>query len=57
MAAVGFVGADELLSLRSSSKRSCWQRQGDQGTDVEILKIFSPKNLAKTLAFFGSNYC
>jgi hypothetical protein len=27
------------------------------GTGVMILKIFSPKNLAKILAFFCSNYC
>jgi hypothetical protein len=27
------------------------------GTDVMILKIFSLKNFAKILAFFGSNCC
>jgi ADP-heptose:LPS heptosyltransferase len=30
--------------------------RGISGTDVMILKIFSPKHLAKILAFFCSNY-
>jgi hypothetical protein len=28
------------------------EKSGDPGTDVMILKIFSPKNSAKKLAFF-----